>query len=228
MVHLTQMKLKVKLKKPVLPKRKERDSFARSRMRHLITVWGFLVLTLISGTVTLNALVGNSQHAKKLYDQLLATDQAGGNVEQSLYNLRSFMYGHMNTTIGSPTGVQPPIQLKGTYDRLVAAETARVAAAKDANSSLYNTAQHVCEAQIPDGLSGRGRVPCITEYVTTHSQSETTNPIQESLYKFDFVSPMWSADTAGIGILVTSVLFLVFLYRFLTYRRALHHLKMSS
>ncbi len=220
--------MKLKLKKPVLPKRKEHDSFARSRMHHIITVWGFLALTLISGGITLNAYIGNSRQAKKLYDQLLATDKAGGNVEQSLYNLRSYMYHHMNTTIGTPTGVQPPIQLKGTYDRLVLAESARATNAKATNANLYNTAQHVCEAQIPDGLSGRGRVPCITEYVTKNAQSETVNPVPDSLYKFDFISPYWSVDTAGIGMIVTSILLGIFAYQSLTYRRALQHLKMSS
>ena len=161
---------------PVFPKRKAHDSFARSNARHLLTVWGFLVLALISGAITLTAYVGNSQQAKKLYDQLLSVDAAGGNVEQSLYNLRSFMYAHMNTKIGSPTGVQPPIQLKATYDRLVKAENDRAASAKVSNATLYTRAEQECEKEIPNGLSGRTRVPCITDFVTKYNQSETVNP----------------------------------------------------
>ncbi len=204
------------------------DSFSRSRARHLITVWGFLVLAGISGEITLTAYIHNSARAKELYNQLLSVDAAGGDVEHALYNLRSYMYSHMNTTIGSPTGVKPPIQLKGTYDRLVAAEKTRADAAKTTNANLYNTAQQICEKQVPDGLSGRGRIPCITEYVTTHSQPETESTIPEALYKFDFVSPSWSPDTAGIGMAVTTLLVLIFLFRWLTYRRALHQLNMSS
>ena len=208
--------------------KQNRDSFTRSKLRHLVTVWGFLILAFVSGAFSLTAYIGNSQEAKKRYDHLLAVDQAGGDVEKALYELRSYMYVHMNTTIGGPTSVRPPIQLKGTFDRLVASEQARVAAAKATNASLYNTAQQVCEKLIPDGLSGRGRVPCITDYVTSHAVSEATTPIPEAAYKFDFVSPTWSPDAAGIGITVTAILFLVFLYRWMPYRRAMHHLHMST
>ncbi len=206
----------------------ERDSFARSKVRHLATVWGFLVIALISGVIGMNAYINNSRQAKKLYEELIAVDKAGGDVEKALLNLRSFMYAHMNTTIGGPTGVKPPIQLNGTYERLVAAEKARVAAAKAANSTLYNTAQQECEKAIPTGLSGRGRVPCIEEYVTTHAQPETEKPIPTALYQYDFASPAWSMDAAGIGLSIAALSSLVFLFRWFTYRRALHHLKMSS
>jgi hypothetical protein len=209
-------------------KQKEGAGLSRSTARHYVTVWGFLVLAGASGLITLNAYRANSSHAKELYDHLIAEDAAGGDVEGALSDLRSYMYAHMNTAIGSPTGVKPPIQLKGTYDRLVAAEKARAADAKTANANLYNTAQQVCEKEVPNGLSGRGRVPCIEAYVTSHAQSETVNSIPAALYQYDFASPAWSPDTAGFGIVLTAVLFLIFLYRWLTYRRALHHLKMAS
>ncbi len=209
-------------------KHKQVESLERSRLRHYITVWGFLVLAFISGFITLSAYIGNSRGAKQRYEQLLAVDKAGGDVEGSLRELRSFIYMHMNTAIGSSNGIRPPIQLKGTYDRLTSTEQTRAAGAKEANANLYTTAQQFCEKQVPTGLSGRTRIPCITEYVTKNAQPETEQIIPDALYKYDFVSPVWSPDTAGIGMLVTAGLTLVFLYRFVAYRRALHHLRMSS
>lgn len=212
----------------VMTKHKDYHNLNRSNARHMVTVWGFLILAVISGIITLNAYIGNSREAKRRYDILIATDAAGGDVEGALRSLRTYIYAHMNTTIGSPTGVRPPIQLKGTYDRLTAAERARAAAAKEANAGLYTKAQAECERLIPDGLSGRGRVPCITEYVTKNSQSETEQTIPDGLYKYDFVSPIWSADTAGIGMIVTAILGLVFVYRIVTYKRVKRHLHLSS
>jgi hypothetical protein len=209
-------------------KRQQYQTLSRSQLRHLITVWGFLALAIISGIITLSAYVGNSAQAKLRYNKLLAVDAAGGDVEKSLYDLRSYIYAHMNTVIGSPTGVKPPIQLKGTYDRLVAAEKARAAGAKEANANLYSTAQAVCEKQIPEGLSGRGRIPCITDYVTTHSQAETEQKIPDGLYKFDFASPTWSPDLAGYGMIVTALLALVFVYQFVVYLRIRQHIHMGS
>ena len=193
------------------------------KKRHRLTIALLAVLFGISLFITTSAYIQNSKQAKILYDTLIATDAAGGDVESALRDLRVYIYNHMNTTIGSPTGVKPPIQLKGTYDRLVAAEQARV---KQVNDDLYNKAQKECERLIPDGLSGRGRIPCITEYVNTNAIKEQTIP--EGLYKYDFVSPIWSPDTAGIGIIVTTVLGIALLYNVIAYRRLLFHIRISS
>lgn len=209
-------------------KKKQKDSFSRSNARHIATVWSFFVIALISGAISLNAYIGNSRESKRLYDNLIAVDAAGGDVEASLAELRGYMYSHMNTTIGGPTGVKPPIQLKGSYDRLVAAENERVATAKASNATLYNTAQQVCEKQVPNGLSGRGRIPCIEEYVTKNAQPEEAKSIPAALYQYDFSSPLWSPDTAGIFMLISGLSFFIFLMRWFTYQQARRHLKQAS
>ncbi len=172
-----------------------------------------LVIIIIAGVVTtglglftVNSLVSNSREAKRRYDALIAVDQSGGDVEQALTDLRSYIYAHMNTRIGSPTGTYPPIQLKGTYDRLMQAEQAKLEAV---NETLYNQAQAECEKQFPGGLSGRGRIPCITDYVTSKGVKLTEIPT--GLYQFDFVSPTWSPDAAGIGLVLTAISGLVLL-----------------
>ena len=206
----------------------KKDGFSRSNARHLATVWSFLLLSVISGVIAVNAYIGNSREAKRRYDVLITVDAAGGDVAGALNDLRSYMYGHMNTTIGGPTGVKPPIQLKGTYERLVETEKARVTAAKASNASLYNTAQQVCEKQVPAGLSGRGRIPCIEEYVTKNAQPETEQAIPAALYQYDFASPRWSPDAAGIGFVIMWVALFVFIIRWITYERVRHHVKQYS
>lgn len=154
------------------------------------------LLVTVFGILSVNALVNNSKEAKKRYDQLIAVDQAGGDVESSLTHLREFIYSHMNTTIGSPTGVYPPIQLKGTYDRLVAAEQAKLEAS---SATVYSDAQAECERRFPGAFFGGPRIPCITDYVTSHGVK--LKDIPDGLYKFDFVSPSWSPDLAGWSLL---------------------------
>lgn len=196
------------------------------KSRHRLTILVLLVAFIISFGITAQAYVGNSRQAKALYDKLIATDAAGGDVELALKELRTYIYSHMNTTIGSPTGVKPPIQLKGTYDRLVAAEQGRV---KQVNDDLYARAQKECERLIPNGLSGRVRVECITNFVTTNGTNETKEQtIPEGLYKYDFVSPTWSSDLAGIGMIVTTLLGIALTYNIIVYRRLLFHARMSS
>lgn len=172
--------------------------------------WYFLAIALISGVICIFALRHNNQTAIQLRNEVSKVDQQNGDVETALRNLREYVYAHMNTSLASgPNAIKPPIQLKYRYDRLVAAEKARVDAA---NAQIYTQAQAYCEQHVPNGFSGRGRVPCIQDYVSKHGVQE--QPIPESLYKFDFVSPFWSPDLAGWTLLISIVSFVIFLLRY--------------
>ncbi len=163
-----------------------------------IKPWYFLAIALISGLVAFIALRQNNLKMIDLRAKVVQADKDNGDVEVALRNLREFVYAHMNTNLSSGNNaIKPPIQLKYRYDRLVATEKQTVTTA---NAKIYTDAQAFCEKTIPDGLSGRGRVPCIQQYVSDHGLKE--QPIPDGLYKFDFVSPAWSPDLAGISLVI--------------------------
>lgn len=170
--------------------------------------WYFLVLALVSATVCAFALRANNLHMVELREAVYAADKNNGDVETALQNLRSYVYGHMNTDLSSgANAVHPPIQLKYTYERLV---KERSADAQKSNAEIYTDAQKYCEAKIPDGFSGRYRLDCIQTYVSQHKSQGATS-IPKNLYQFDFVSPVWSPDLAGWSMVVTVLLILLFL-----------------
>lgn len=146
----------------------------------------------------------------KLRDQVYAADKSNGDVEAALENLRSYVGAHMNTSLTTDNGsVYPPIQLKYTYQRLVTAAEAQSSAS---SSQLYTQAENYCQSLNSSNFSGRSRVPCVENYVSTHGSSAPT--ISPSLYEFDFVSPTWSPDLAGWSLLVTVLLFVLTVVRF--------------
>src|SRR3569833_2285983 len=121
-------------------------------------VW--LSLFLISAIVSILALRHNNQTMVNLRTQVYAADKAGTGVEPALDKLRAYVYGHMNTNLSSGNNsIKPPIQLKYTYDRLEAQ-----AEAASNNTKLYSDAEAYCQAQIPTGVSGGVRVPCVASY----------------------------------------------------------------
>jgi len=159
----------------------------------------FLAAAVVSGIVCVFSLRANNEHMIQLRDDVYAADKNNGNVEQALKNLQAYVYAHMNTDLAAgPNAVHPPIQLKYTYDRLVAAENARVQAA---NAHLYTNAQSYCQTLIPTGFSGRYREACINQYVT--ARGAKAQPIPKNLYEFDFVAPKWSPDLAGWSMALT-------------------------
>lgn len=174
---------------------------ARTKLKP-IKPWYFLAIGLISGAVCVLALRANNEHMLKLRTALYQADQANSDVQQSLQSLQAYVTSHMNTKLSTGTSVYPPIQLKGTYDRLVQAQGEEI---QKQNGQLYTEAQHYCEQQNPTDFSGRNRVPCIQQYVQAHGVK--TKPIEDSLYKFDFVAPRWSPDLAGWSLVATLISF---------------------
>lgn len=175
----------------------------------------FGVATVFFVGLSLIGLTSNSNGAKERYDKLIAVDQAGGDVETALNELRTYIYSHMNTQIGSELGVRPPIQLKGTYDRLVAESKQNL----KTNDELYAEAQAECERTQPAGFSGRNRLDCIEAYVDANGSATVEKNINEDLYKFDFVPPRWSPDLAGFSILFAAIFGTVFLVDLILYFR---------
>jgi hypothetical protein len=174
-----------------------------------ISYWYFIVLFVVSGGMALLALRHNNLQAIELRDKVLQADEQNGDVEASLRELREFTYTHMHAGLANDNGIYPPIQLKYRYERLVAAEKARVAGA---NATVYQDAQSYCEARFPQGLSGSNRLPCIRDYIDSHP-APIEQPIPDALYKFDFVAPLWSPDLAGWSLVATGVLLLLLIIR---------------
>lgn len=178
------------------------------RLRKVRYAYLIIALLICAGTFVL-AYRSNNVTALHLRDKLLKVDQQNGDVSGALNDLREYTYGHMNAGLGSgPTGIYPPIQLKYTYERLVEAEQQRVDAI---NSQFYTEAQQYCEQQVTSRVTVN-RVPCIQEYLTTHGGVQPRQ-IQDALYKFDFVAPVWSPDLAGWSLVATFVVLVALVSR---------------
>lgn len=174
-----------------------------------INTWIFGVIFIVFAAVSVYALRQNNLEMVRLRQEVIKADESGQNVEGALKNLREYVYSHMNTdlTAGS-TAIYPPIQLKHTYERLTEAERQRVSTI---NNQVYANAQRECEAHFGQGQLGE-RVACVEQYITAHAVKE--NPIQDSLYKFDFVNPSWSPDLAGWSIVIAAISGVLFALRY--------------
>jgi len=179
-----------------------------TRIRPLRT-WYLFAAFLAFLAIHVAALRSNYEAMATYRDTVYRADKDGGDVEAALQKLRSYVGSHMNTNLDNGNGVYPPIQLKYTYGRLVAAEQARV---DTVNSKVYTDAQHHCEALYPGSFSGGPRVPCIEAYIKANGTS--VQKIPDALYKFDFVTPAWSPDAAGWSRVFCAIFLLLAIVRF--------------
>lgn len=163
----------------------------------VVLIIGFL----LAGAVTIFALRANNLKMAELRETVYTADANGGDVETALRNLRSFVYGHMNTNLRSgSTSSEAPIQLVNRFNAVVAAEQKRVSGLNNA-SQVYADAQAQCERS---SLPLTARAQCIQDYVTQHGNGiPQLNLPSKDFYTFDFVSPLWSPDLAGWSLILT-------------------------
>ena len=186
-----------------------------------VKTWYLFAAFVVTATVCVLALRANYAGMASLRNDVYTADQQAGDVEGALQKLRAYVGSHMNTGLDNGKGIYPPIQLKYTYDRLVQAEQKKV---EDANATIYTNAQKYCETVDPNSFYGRERVPCIEQYIKTHTTSAAKS-IPDALYKFDFVSPRWSPDLAGWTLVLSLVLLALTLIRFVLGRVLLAFIK---
>lgn len=170
----------------------------------------FLILFIASALLSVYALRDNNLTMVKLRDAVYEADRNGGDVNAALNDLRAYVYSHMNTDLSSGgNAIKPPIQLKYTYERLVAAAQQQVN-----QSSLYTEAANYCQERIPAAVSvsGSGRVACVQDYILSHG-GKAAPKISPALYQFDFASPTWSPDLAGFSLVLTTIFFLAFVIK---------------
>lgn len=186
----------------------------RYLLKRLRTVPAFLFLAMavFFGIVAIFALRANNQKMIELRDAVFMADEQNGDIEGALRNLREHVYAHMNTNLSAgENAIYPPIQLKHTYERLVAAEQSKL---QETDSDLYIAATKYCEARFPAGQLANGRVQCVARYLDEHSDpGESPSSVPEDLYKFNFVSPSWSPDLAGWSLVLAGLSLLLFIIR---------------
>lgn len=171
----------------------------------------FLAIFIVSIIFAAVELRHNNQNMVKLREAVFAADKSNGDVNKALNDLRQYVYGHMNTNLsGGNNAIKPPIQLKYTYQRLYDEQLAKNQAA---NSSIYTDAQNYCQSQ-NQAYFGTTRVPCVQNYVSTHSLGTGTITIPPTLYQFDFLSPSWSPDRAGWSLAASGLAFIGFILSF--------------
>jgi hypothetical protein len=178
-------------------------------------------LCIIFAGIGVLALRANNQQMVKLRAAVFIADEKNSNIEAALKTLREYVFAHMNSNLSSGfSAVKPPIQLKYHYERLQAASKA---AYDTSNAAMLNDAEATCIAQYPGTVFSQPRLQCAKAYAAAHPITQASIP--DYLYKFDFVSPPWTPDKAGLSLALSSLFLLLFIIRYLSELAIRHQLQ---
>jgi len=157
----------------------------------------------LGATVTYAALElrSNNTRSGELYLLVQAADESNVGINQALMNLQQHVASHMNASPLPQLGDNAPVQLSRSFERAKASEAARVTSERE---RVTQEGIAACEAQFGTSqLTTRSQ--CIADYGASHPVKPEREIIAD-LYRYDYVSPLWTPDKAGWLVLVAIVL----------------------
>lgn len=175
-----------------------------------------LSLAIFFSILSVISLRANNIQMLKLKEAVILADEQGVPIEQPLTELRNFVFSHMNTQMRDQSSTEPPIQLVNRFNAYLAEQQEKLK--QQGKPNIYAEAQAQCERP---NVSIVQRANCIQAYVVENSvpQAEIKLPPKE-FYTFDFASPTWTPDLAGISLVISiflwSALFIVLLLKIFT------------
>ena len=190
---------------------------SRRQIRNITFILTLMVV-LGSLALTMYGLRRNNTHMGELRRAVFVADEKGGDqeLEEALQALREHVLGHMNTEL-QPDDVEEgniqPIQLPHKYYRDIQLLWQKLLTKEGVDSARLNEALKICETE-EYGISQRpsclfGQIEQQQEALIEAADSEeliAPFPVPDlpptEFYVYDFPSPNWSADLAGISIIV--------------------------
>ena len=178
-----------------------------------VKTWQLLILLILAGFIAATFLRLDNIGMTERRDAVLAADKAGDEnvIRSRLYDLQRYSAGHMN----SDTGV---FYLEQQYKRDSQNALDAASQYEDPNGNVNVKADAVCKPQYT--AWSEAYVQCFADQLAKFPPSP--NPAEHadlpstSLYRYDFISPLWSPDFTGFSVLVCVAIALMIFVRLIS------------
>jgi len=180
------------------------------RQLQRIKTWQLLLLLIVVGFIAATFLRLNNIGMIQRRDAVLAADKAGeeSTIQSRLYDLQRYSAAHMNGSTGQ-------FYLEEQYKRDAQAAVDAASNDDNPNGNINAKAEAVCKPQYT--VWSQAYVQCfadeLAKYPPSPDPAENVKFPDTSLYRYEFVSPLWSPDFAGFSVLVCVVITLMIVVR---------------
>lgn len=177
-----------------------------------IKTWQLVILLILMMFVAATFLRLNNVGMIQRRDAIHAADEAGDQdaIQARIFDLQRFSAAHMNADSGA-------VYLQGQYDRDAEKAIQNSSQQSGANATLNAQAEAVCRPRF-SGYS-QAYLICFVEELSKHPGSDKlpeVKPPNPALYRYSFVSPIWSPDFAGWSVLACIVLVVIIVARLIS------------
>lgn len=183
-----------------------------------VKTWQLLIILLVLLFIAATFLRLNNLGMVERREVVLAADERGDEaaIERSLVALQHYVSAHMNTSL------QNGIYLEHEYQRDRDAALRAASESQNPNSDVYQQASVECQARFQGGVESfrNDYVQCVIDRVAQLNQGE--DPVDSlqlpraDMYHYNFVSPLWSPDFAGLFVLLCILVMIIIIVRVVT------------
>ena len=174
------------------------------QLQHIRT-WQLVILLILAGFISATFLRLNNIGMVDRRNAVASADTVGNEAvtQARLYDLQRYVSAHMNTDMGNG------ISLAASYKRDW--QVAELKAMGGSNGNIYKKAQEVCAPRYTSWSPAY--VQCTVTELAKYPAAEAPVFPKAALYKFIYVSPLWSPDFAGWSLVVCCVISLIIIAR---------------
>lgn len=190
----------------------------KRKLHHVLVVlrrvkfWQLILLFILLVALSAYLLRQNNLRMIEFRNLAKQADEQNKDVAQALANLRNYVANHMNTSMGS--GIYLEHSYQRAYDQAV-----QEAGKSGAGSALYQQADRECQSLFSKTASFQAYLQCVADKITASGSAQdplaAVKAPPADLYRYNFASPVWSLDVAGFMLLMTALLGLIIIGRFL-------------
>lgn len=179
-----------------------------------IRTWQLLILFVLFFGLSAFLLRQNNLGMIELRNLVEKADGENGDTRTALTNLQRYVTAHMNTNLGAG------VVLEASYQRAYDAALKEAASAVNPNSAVYVEAETQCRQQFGT-RSFQQYLSCVQQKVTALAPGrdplESVKVPPAELFRYNFASPVFSFDIAGIVVLITAFIGVLIVIKLLGY-----------
>lgn len=175
------------------------------RVVRRVKVWQLILLLIVGCVLSVELLRQNNLGMIEKRNLVKMADQQEDDTQtkQALVNLQNYISSHMNTSMGDKG-----VYLERTYQRAYERVVQNGLKDDSASRNLYNDADTECQSVFNKTYSFPAYTQCVAEKLATQGASDPLANVQApsvDLYRYNFVSPIWTPDAAGFVVLFTGL-----------------------
>ena len=182
---------------------------------NLLKTWQLVVILLLGLLVSATLLRLNSLGMAERRDAVIAADEKGDDeaVKKALVELQRYVSSHMNTSL------ENGVYREKAYERARDAAIDAPSNSSNPQSEAYKQASIECRSRFQGGVESfrNDYVQCVLQQVSALTEgadpATTATLPQSEAFRYDYASPNWTPDLAGLSLLFCGLVTVVILMR---------------